>query len=435
MSGTRDEALSDPPDLSVATNSDVYYTGGVYWNSFVEVAEAINARVSGRPDGEWFDRFAERTEGRVFERALILNCGNGSVERRLVTSGLVKSAIGIDILPTLLAEAEADAAAQGLPLTYHQMDVNSVDFPPGPFDLVVNHAAGHHIRYIDRVFGAVCELLPDDGWFVNFDYVGPHRNQYDYDVWQAVGELNDELPDSVRQELRYPHLPTVIVDDPTEAVHSELILETFQRYFTMDDRADVGGALAYPLLFGHQRLLLMPHDQRRRFLARIIEADELWLKGHPDGTLFAYFAGHPRKDVLRQHTLREAWLAEEEVREQAAAENGGEYYPHTAFQETYLAMVDFEIEATHRRTTIEEFRDEIQRRGDEIFVLQGRNEHLEAVIDELRDDLARMTERLRLVEHGFPTAQYRRVMDSPTGRRLRRTRAVAGLRARLSRFI
>ncbi len=33
-------------------------------------------------------------------------------------------------------------------------------------------------RPLDRVFRQICRVLPEDGWFVSFDYVGPHRNQY-----------------------------------------------------------------------------------------------------------------------------------------------------------------------------------------------------------------------------------------------------------------
>ena len=52
----------------------------------------------------------------------------------------------------LVDEAAAAAAAEGLPLTYVQSNVNDGVFPEGEFDLVVNHAAAHHIASLDRVF-------------------------------------------------------------------------------------------------------------------------------------------------------------------------------------------------------------------------------------------------------------------------------------------
>ena len=104
---------------------------------------------------------------RTFERALILNCGNGWVERELLASGLILEAVGIDYSDRPPGAGEEAAAEGGLPLTYEQVNVNTAAFPDGEFDLVVNHAAAHHIAAIDRVFRELCRKLPDDGWFVS----------------------------------------------------------------------------------------------------------------------------------------------------------------------------------------------------------------------------------------------------------------------------
>ena len=199
-------------------NSAIYYQG-YYWNELECVQSMIDRRIAGGRQDHWFRHFAS-TCGRSFERALVLNCGNGWVERQMIAVGLVREAVGIDFSDTLLNEARAEAEIARLPLRYHQMDVNTADFPDGPFDLVVNFAAAHHIAYIDRVFRSLCERLPDDGWFISFDYVGPHRNQYRSDAWEEAWRVNGELPEYVRQEMVYPHLPTMLHDDPTEAIHS-----------------------------------------------------------------------------------------------------------------------------------------------------------------------------------------------------------------------
>ena len=88
--------------FDVNDNSDVYYAD-TYWNNFPVVRARINERISGDPDRQWFEHFAEVT-GRVFRRALILNCGNGWVERVLVEHGLVHEAVGIDYSTDLLEE-------------------------------------------------------------------------------------------------------------------------------------------------------------------------------------------------------------------------------------------------------------------------------------------------------------------------------------------
>ena len=91
----------------------------------------------------------ERTR-RHFKRALVLNCRNGWVERHLLAAELIDTAVGIDYSDELLAQARQ--AAQGLPLTYVQMDENTATFPHDSSDLVVNYSGSHHMARLDPVF-------------------------------------------------------------------------------------------------------------------------------------------------------------------------------------------------------------------------------------------------------------------------------------------
>jgi SAM-dependent methyltransferase len=371
--------------FSVNENSAVYYEH-TYWNDLPQVRDEINRRVSGDPQRFWFHRFSELVEGRVFKRALILNCGNGNVERGLFDNGLIAECVGIDYSHELLDQARRDNADH--PARYHQMDVNTAAFPDEEFDLVVNFAAAHHIARIDKVFRALCERLPDDGWFVSYDYVGPHRNQYGYDIWDAAHRLNQTLPPEVRQDLRYPHLPTMLATDPTEAIHAELILETFQRYFTEVERRPAGGALAYLLLTHNHALFAADPAVRDRWVQRILDADGAHLAAHPEATLFAYFAGQPRKAVLEQAADLARWTAEEEAREDRALSAGGEYYPHSALQDLHLQLEDQRAVADH---------------GHELAVARAE---------------------LEMLRGTFPFPQWQRLKDGRVGAAVRRNPTV-----------
>ncbi len=355
------------PDLDVNENSDIYYQGG-YWNDLDAVVRRLNQRISGDPSVPWYEHFAGKT-GRSFERALILNCGNGWVERELLASGLIREAVGIDYADDLLHEASAAAAADGLPLTYVQANVNDAVFPDGAFDLVVNHAAAHHIAAIDRVFREICRVLPEDGWFVSYDYVGPHRNQYGPAAWDAAWSLNGEIPASLRQDLQYPHLPTMLVTDPTEAIHSELIVETLRRYFTVSEFTPLGGALAYPLLTHNARLFEAEDPvERAEWIDRIMEADNRFLAEHPDSTLFAYFAGTPNKSVLAETERLSHWAAEESEREQRAARAGGEYYDRGALPSALIALEDARQEQVRAAARVEALESQVAAlRADRLY--------------------------------------------------------------------
>lgn len=338
-------------DYTINRDSSVYYSTG-YWNDLPQVAANLERRVSGTPGVPWYEHLRRQTGVQTFRKALILNCGNGWVERELLSAGLIAEAVGIDISADLLERARKEADAAALPIRYYERDINTADLPEDGYDLVVNYAAAHHIAYIDKVFRRICEVLPDDGVFVSSDYVGPHRNQYDYDAWTAAHELNRSLPAAYRQDLRYPHLPTMLADDPTEAIHAELILDTTRRYFDIAELRPMGGALAYLLLTFNAGIHERPGAERDEVVSRVVAADDAYTDAHPDSTLFAFFWGRPRKAVLADAPALAGWTAAEEAREAAAARNGGEYYPLTPLQQLTREVEELRLLNHHLRADL-----------------------------------------------------------------------------------
>ncbi len=311
--------------MSIPSEGHRYYTGQ-YWNDFESVRRHLDQRATGDPNVTWFEDLAG--QGRRFERALILNCGTGWVERELHRVDIVGEVVGIDVAPHLLDDARRGAADVGLGATYVEMDVNSRPLPDGPFDLVLNHAAGHHISHINRVFHQVAERLAPDGLFVSWDYVGPHRNQYCAAIWEAAWEVNRTLPDNLQQIMSYPHLETMLADDPTEAVHSELVLETIERHFAIEHLARLGGGIGYLLLTHNEAIHAAPLDETEPWLNHIMTADASFTDANPQHTLFAYVIARKLPEGRDPADLGR-WQADEDEREHSAAANGGEYGPRT----------------------------------------------------------------------------------------------------------
>ena len=278
----------------------------------------------------------------------------------MVVAGVVGEAVGIDYSESLLEHARQQAGEYDLPLTYHQMNVNSAAFPSEEFDLVVNYAAGHHVAMIDRVFREICRLLPDDGWFLSFDYVGPHRNQYSSAAWERAWSLNNELPSQLRQSMSYPHVPTMLQFDPTEAVHSELIVETMHRYFHVERFVPLGGAIAYPILTHNERLFACEDKaEQTAWVEEVLRVDEEFLNEHPESTLFAYVAATPNKDVLAQTGVLAEWEQEENDREERARATGGTYYPSTALQDAYAHLVTERVVSAQLRGQIADLQSQL----------------------------------------------------------------------------
>jgi len=312
----------------------VYYTG-IYWNNHKVVRDHLSSCVSGDSGTGWIQYFAN-TVGRKFKKALFLNCGNGWVERDFLKYDIFDEAVGLDCSEELLGQAQALTDEKGLPLRYYKVDINDAEFIEDGFDLVVNHAAAHHITLIDKVFRKICDTLTPEGVFLSYDYVGPHRNQYTLDAWQRLWEINNQLPQELRHpSLRYPHYPSMLRMDPTEAIHSELIKDMFFRYFHCDKWVPLGGAIAYPLLTHNSAMNEAPEDVSNSWVKIILDKDIAYLEQDPVSTLFAFFHGRPNKAVLSDCQALSSWQEQELAREAQATINGGRYYPTNIVADLY----------------------------------------------------------------------------------------------------
>jgi 2-polyprenyl-6-hydroxyphenyl methylase/3-demethylubiquinone-9 3-methyltransferase len=313
-----------------------YYKQEIYWNNFDQVQMRMNLAVSGDPAVGWVQH-VRRLYG-VRDPGFFISCGNGWVERDCFRAGLIRSAIGFDVLPDLVGTAAAEAEKIGMPARYFQADGNTLPDDGPTCELIVNHGAMHHIAYIDRLTRQMARFLKPGGIYVVNDYTGPHRNQYGWEAVSRCAELNHSLPEAYRARLGYAHVPTMLAHDPTEAIHSELQMDVLRRYFDIVTHVRFGGALAYSLLFQNH---LLYRDQRTErgaaCIGRILAADQEFLNERPESNLFTFAICTPKAAPPRQKQL-DSWTREEMEREARARDNGGRYYPPTALELIYNGL-------------------------------------------------------------------------------------------------
>ena len=310
-------------DTAISKDSSVYYSGS-YWNDFPLVLEYMCKNFTGDKKKWWMNDFQERFCPSPFEHGLFLNCGNGWVERTFIDLKIVTRASAFDYSFDLLQEARRERGDRKI--NYLQADVNRIDFDSEQFDLIVNVAALHHVQYINRFCVILCKALKETGLFVNYDYIGPHRNQYSKKHWGYIKEINHSLPNSIRKEpLIKPHLPTMLQVDPTEAIHSELILETVKRYFDIFERHDTGGGIAYEVLTHNQNLQGIPSKELDPYIDWLLDMDRKYTEEKRVPPLFSYFIARPKKEVLENEELMETYQVSEMVRERKAHTRRGTY--------------------------------------------------------------------------------------------------------------
>jgi SAM-dependent methyltransferase len=306
-----------------SSNSAVYYSYQ-YWNDLPQVVAYMSENFTGHPGKWWVDDFKERFCQTPLARVLVLNCGNGWVERELVDKGMALAVTAFDYSADLLRAAME--ARDRRPIHYVRADANTVSFAPEAFDAVFNVAALHHVQYLNRLCRELCQSLKPTGVLVNFDYIGPHRNQYSRAHWRRIVRANRQLPAEVRKaRLLRPHLPSLLKSDPTEAIHSDLILPVVGRYFDIVERHDTGGGIAYEILTHNPAVHTLGPERADLHIRRILAWDRHDTIRGLVPPLYSYFLAYPRPAVLRDAAALQAFQEDEDRREARSRAWGGVY--------------------------------------------------------------------------------------------------------------
>jgi len=310
-------------DTVVNVNSEIYYHGQ-YWNDFPPVLEYMSENFTGDKNKWWVQDFLERFCQTPFEHGLVLNCGNGWVERELIDKGAVAKVTAFDYSSDLLKKAQYEKGSRSI--FYFKADVNRVNFEEDQFDLIINVASLHHVQYINRICRVLSKTLKKDGIFVNYDYIGPHRNQYSKKQWHLIKQVNQSLPDTIKKHpLKKPHLPTMLVNDPSEAIHSELIIETVSKYFNLFERHDTGGGIAYELLTHNEKLQSLPENELNKNILKILKIDKEYTFQGKVPSLFSYFLARSNKNIFNDESLLNELQRIEDFREQNSRKRKGVY--------------------------------------------------------------------------------------------------------------
>lgn len=236
------------------------------WMSEEPVRRYINHSVTGSPD-VWPIEWLQASVPSPFASAVSLGCGEGSLERDLVSKGLCASILGIDISAAALKLAEARAEGR---IQYREGDLNALKLPVAAFDAAFFHQSLHHVEDLDRCLAATASSLRP-GALIYFDeYVGPSRGEWSASHIREAADLFAQLPASVKRSRRLK-LP-IDWRDPTEAVRSSEILAAVSRHFRVAERRDYGGNFL-SVIHPHLRLDHLGSGERAELLQSIIDAE------------------------------------------------------------------------------------------------------------------------------------------------------------------
>ena len=129
----------------------------------------------------------------------------------------------------------------------------------------------------------------------NEEYVGPAKNQYTDKHLELMIQINSDLPEQLRSKN---HLRPPIENfriEPTEAIHSDLVRPTFEKYFDVVYERNFNGGIAYQILWNNIEEFDKDKDESKKWLEYLLENDHKFSSNGKVPTLFWYGVGKPKQ--------------------------------------------------------------------------------------------------------------------------------------------
>ncbi len=227
------------------------------WTMSKRVREIINRRVSGADDVDWLAWIQREYCGGGLGLALSVGCGIGGLERQVMSRGMCRRMVGVDIAEGALDKARESAG--GMAIEYKKVDLERETVPGGPYDAVFAAATLHHVNALGRLAANLHSALRPGGYLFVFEFVGPSRFQWTPEQLRLVGDIHSLLPWRYRMHFQaggtvpFPERTppcSMIRSDPSEAVRSAEIEEVLARWFEVVESRRIGGTILNPLLGG-----------------------------------------------------------------------------------------------------------------------------------------------------------------------------------------
>lgn len=134
-------------------------------------------------------------------------------------------------------------------------NVETNPFPLSDYDAIYFNSSLHHMSDLDAILIKCCAALKQDGYLFVNEYIGPNRFTFsdrEKEVMQSVFHLIPEKyrvshaehdRGQIRKQVHYPDPAEVERVDPSEAIHSEEIVDSLKRHFKIEEFNYTGGTL------------------------------------------------------------------------------------------------------------------------------------------------------------------------------------------------
>jgi len=266
-----------------------------YWNDLEIVVKYKNKLATGNENVSWIGDILTRfKEYLPFDDVLIVGCGNGWLERQLYDLGIGKHFDAFDMSEKYINEAKE--LKQSRAIDYFLDDINSMSkIEDEKYDAVFNFAVLHHVTEVDNALKKLARCLKTNGLMFNEEYVGPARNQYSDQHLKYMLEVMSDLPEKFRTKVKFlrPPLENFRVE-PSEAIHSDLILPLIPKYFDIVYQRNLNGGIAYQILHNNIQEYEDSNSESEKWLEYLLKEDVKLTDQNKVPVLFWYGVCKPK---------------------------------------------------------------------------------------------------------------------------------------------
>lgn len=281
--------VSSSPSQKVINTWACIDPGSTGWWIIPAVRRRWNNMISGDAEISYQHYLAQKYWPDKFSlRLLSVGCGGGTPELEFLKTGCFVQIEAFDISPAIIAHAQEKADRLHLPgIHFFTADAARYVYGKERWDAVLFHSSFHHLRRPEKILPQVAQSLCPGGLLIVNEYVGPDRNQWRSEQLQEINRLLAELPPryrkrydgrSVKQKAWRPGRLRMLLNDPSEAVHSSTLPDLIRANFETVEEKSYGGNLLHPLLKDIAHNFVADDSETTAILEHLFRAEDNFLR-------------------------------------------------------------------------------------------------------------------------------------------------------------
>jgi ubiquinone/menaquinone biosynthesis C-methylase UbiE len=263
------------------------------WNSYTStsdfwlipaIQQSWNKMISGDPEMLYEDYVVQKYLSKKQNLKLLsVGCGEGFHDRNFAKYDCFSQIDGLDISPVSIKNAVKLAAESNLNINYFQGDFKKIKLDTNSYDVILFSSSLHHFKDVDATLKEyVKPILKKGGILVVYEFSGPDRLQWTQGQLDKANELLRNLPKkfrllydkaSIKRKVYRPGLVRMLLVDPSEAVDSEAIVPSLNKYFQVLEQTNLGWNILHILLKGIAQNFINEEEETKKIINFLIDEE------------------------------------------------------------------------------------------------------------------------------------------------------------------